>query len=176
MNLNHLKSQKILDNGELINIEIANSGNQALELIRNNVYDCIIVDYMLPDIVGLEFIMEVNSMKKLYMTPVIIYSAKDFSPKERVKLKQYANKILLKDVTSLDLLLEETVLLLHLNHKDMLPEKRKLIESLRLKNDVLANKTALVVDDDVRNLFALTTAFEKYNINTITAEKIGRAS
>jgi len=76
----------------------------------------------------------------------------------------------LKDVTSLDLLLEETVLLLHLNHKDMLPEKRKLIESLRLKNDVLANKTALVVDDDVRNLFALTTAFEKYNINTITAE------
>ena len=161
---------KILDNGELINIEIANSGNQALELIRNNVYDCIIVDYMLPDIVGLEFIMEVNSMKKLYMTPVIIYSAKDFSPKERVKLKQYANKILLKDVTSLDLLLEETVLLLHLNHKDMLPEKRKLIESLRLKNDVLANKTALVVDDDVRNLFALTTAFEKYNINTITAE------
>ena len=161
---------KILDNGDLINIEIANSGNQALELIRNNVYDCIIVDYMLPDIVGLEFIMEVNSMKKLYMTPVIIYSAKDFSPKERVKLKQYANKILLKDVTSLDLLLEETVLLLHLNHKDMLPEKRKLIESLRLKNDVLANKTALVVDDDVRNLFALTTAFEKYNINTITAE------
>jgi len=124
----------------------------------------------LPDIVGLEFIMEVNSMKKLYMTPVIIYSAKDFSPKERVKLKQYANKILLKDVTSLDLLLEETVLLLHLNHKDMLPEKRKLIENLRLKNDVLANKTALVVDDDVRNLFALTTAFEKYNINTITAE------
>jgi PleD family two-component response regulator len=76
----------------------------------------------------------------------------------------------LKDVTSLDLLLEETVLLLHLNHKDMLPEKRKLIENLRLKNDVLANKTALVVDDDVRNLFALTTAFEKYNINTITAE------
>ena len=161
---------KILDNGDLINIEIVNSGNQALELIRNNAYDCIIVDYMLPDIGGLEFIIEVNSMKKLYMTPVTIYSAKDFSPKERVKLKQYANKILLKDVTSLDLLLEETVLLLHLNHKDMLPEKRKLIENLRLKNDVLANKTALVVDDDVRNLFALTTAFEKYNINTITAE------
>jgi CheY-like chemotaxis protein len=104
------------------------------------------------------------------MTPVTIYSAKDFSPKERAKLKQYANKILLKDVNSLDLLLEETVLLLHLNHKDLLPEKRRLIENLRSKNDVLASKTVLVVDDDVRNLFALTTAFEKYSINAITAE------
>src|SRR5690349_4241828 len=161
---------KILDNGELINIEIANSGNHALELIRNNVYDCIIVDYMLPDIGGLEFIIEVNSMKKLYMTPVTVYSAKDFSPKERVKLKQYANKILLKDVNSLDLLLEETVLLLHIDHKDLLPEKRRLIENLRSKNDVLVNKNVLVVDDDVRNLFALTTAFEKYGINSVTAE------
>ena len=104
------------------------------------------------------------------MTPVIIYSAKDFTAKEKPKLKQYANRILLKDVNSLDLLLEETVMLLHIDHKDLLPEKRKLIENLRSKKDVLTNKNVLVVDDDVRNLFALTTAFEKYNINTITAE------
>jgi CheY-like chemotaxis protein len=87
-----------------------------------------------------------------------------------MKLRQYANRILLKDVNSLDLLLEETVMLLHLNHKKLLPEKRKLIENLRSKKDVLSSKTILVVDDDVRNLFALTTAFEKYNIQTITAE------
>ena len=61
-------------------------------------------------------------------------------------------------------------MLLHIDHKDLLPEKRKLIENLRSKNDVLTNKKVLVVDDDVRNLFALTTAFERYNINTITAE------
>jgi CheY-like chemotaxis protein len=161
---------KILENGDLVKIQIAESGKQALELIRNNSYDCIIVDYMLPDIPGLELVTEISAIKKLQMTPVLIYSAKDFSARETSKLKQYANKILLKDVNSLDLLLEETVLLLHVDHRDLLPEKRKLIEDLRSKKDVLTNKTVLVVDDDVRNLFALTTAFERFNINTITAE------
>ncbi len=161
---------KMLDNGDIIDIEIAESGRAALELIRNNYYDCITVDYMLPDIGGLEFIMEINSLNKHLLTPSIIYSAKDFSPKEKAKLKQYANRVLLKDVNSLEFLLEETVMQLHIDHKHLLPEKRKLIENLRSKQDVLAHKNVLVVDDDVRNLFALTTAFERYNINTITAE------
>ena len=161
---------KILDNGELVTIEITDSGLKALELIKENKYDGIIIDFMLPDIDGLKFVTEISTIKKMQMTPVIIYSAKDFAPRERMKLKQYANRILLKDVNSLDLLLEETVMLLHLNHKKLLPEKRKLIENLRSKKDVLSTKTILVVDDDVRNLFALTTAFEKYNIQTITAE------
>ena len=125
---------------------------------------------MLPDIGGLELLTEIETIKKIQMTPVLIYSARDFSPKERTQLKQYANRILLKDVTSLELLLEETIMLLHLDHKDLMPEKRKLIENLRSKSDILSNKRVLVVDDDVRNLFALTTAFERYNINTITAE------
>ena len=125
---------------------------------------------MLPDIPGLKFVMEVNEINKLQMTPVLIYSAKDFAPKEKTQLKQYANRILLKDVNSLELLLEEAVVHLHLNHRDLLPEKQKIIENLRSREDVLAGKTVLVVDDDVRNLFALTTAFERYNINVITAE------
>jgi signal transduction histidine kinase/DNA-binding response OmpR family regulator/HAMP domain-containing protein len=161
---------KILDNGDLLQIEIIDSGNKGLEKIRENDYDCIIVDYMLPDIGGTELVIEISKIKKTQMTPVVVYSARDFSPKERTQLKQYANRILLKDVNSLDLLLEETVLLLHIDHKDLLPKKRKLIENLRSKNDVLTNKKVLVVDDDVRNLFALTTAFERYAIQTITAE------
>jgi HAMP domain-containing protein/signal transduction histidine kinase/DNA-binding response OmpR family regulator len=161
---------KILNNGDLIKIKIANSGKQALKLIKDNSFDGIIVDYMLPDITGQELLNEMSPIVKKQMTPVLIYSAKDFSKAENAKLKQYANKIILKGVNSLDLLLEETVMLLHINHNHLLPEKRKLIEGLRSKTDVLANKNVLVVDDDVRNLFALTTAFEKYNINTITAE------
>ena len=161
---------KILDNGDLIHIEIVDSGRKALDLIKENVFDCVIVDFMLPDIAGLELVTEIAGIKKLQTTPLIIYSAKDFSIKEKNKLKQYSNKILLKDVHSLDLLLEETVMLLHIDHKDILPEKRKMIEDLRSKKDVLTNKNVLVVDDDVRNLFALTTAFERFHINTITAE------
>jgi CheY-like chemotaxis protein/two-component sensor histidine kinase len=152
---------KILDNGDLVDVEIVDSGLKGLELIKQNDYDCIIVDYMLPDIDGLEMVTAISNLNKIQMTPLLIYSARDFSPKERTALKQYANRILLKDVTSLDLLLEEAVLLLHIDHRDLLPEKRKLIENLRSKNDVLTYKKVLVVDDDVRNLFALTTAFER---------------
>ncbi|MEP6700240.1 MAG: response regulator, partial [Bacteroidota bacterium] len=161
---------KILNNGELIDIEINDSGIKALKSLTENDYDCIIMDYMLPDIGGMELVTEISKMKKTQMTPVLVYSARDFSPKERTQLKQYANRILLKDVNSLDLLLEEAVLLLHIDHKDLLPKKKKLIENLRSKNDILTNKKVLVVDDDVRNLFALTTAFERYSIQTITAE------
>ncbi|HWN89586.1 MAG TPA: HAMP domain-containing protein [Chitinophagaceae bacterium] len=168
--LDSSQMKKVLDNGELINIEIVDTGRKALELISQNNYDCIIVDYMLPDIAGLDLVTEISTLSKIQMTPVLIYSAKDFLPKERNQLKQYANRILLKDVNSLDLLLEEMIMLLHIDHKNLLPEKRKLIENLRAKNDILANKKVLVVDDDVRNLFALTTAFDRYAIQTITAE------
>ncbi|GAA4752284.1 HAMP domain-containing protein [Flavisolibacter ginsenosidimutans] len=161
---------KIMENGGEIDIKIASSGKEALDLISVNEYDCIIVDFMLPDIGGLEFVTEINKVKKLQMTPVLIYSAKDFTPKERTQLKQYANRILLKDVNSLELLLEEVVLHLHINHKDLKPEKQMIIDNLRSREDVLTGKNILVVDDDVRNLFALTTAFERYDINTITAE------
>ncbi|MES2701410.1 MAG: HAMP domain-containing protein [Bacteroidota bacterium] len=161
---------KELDNGDLIKISIATTGKEALEKIEAEIFDCVIVDYMLPDIAGLDFVMAINTVKKAQMMPVLIYSAKDFSPKEKTQLKQYANRVMLKNVNSLELLLEETVMHLHLNHKELLPEKRRIIEHLRLKEDVLSTKKVLVVDDDVRNLFALTTAFEKYSIQTITAE------
>jgi HAMP domain-containing protein/signal transduction histidine kinase/DNA-binding response OmpR family regulator len=170
---NELESSKIaqvLANGDLISIDLASSGKEALDMVRENTYDCINIDYMLPDIGGMEFITELNLAKKQASTPVLVYSARDFSPKEKSQIKQYANRILVKDVKSLDRLLEETVTHLHLPHKELLPEKQKIIENLRSREDILANKNILVVDDDVRNLFALTTAFERHNINTITAE------
>nr|WP_241559211.1 HAMP domain-containing protein [Chitinophaga barathri] len=161
---------RILENGELIDLDFVEDGQMALEKLSTNSYDCIIADYMLPDVEGSDLFANIQASNRQNTTPLIVYSAKDFSISEKSKLKQYANKILLKDVNSLDLLLEETILQLHINHHSLPEEKRKLIEDLRSQKDVLSNKNVLVVDDDVRNLFALTTAFEKYHINTITAE------
>ncbi|HEX3081073.1 MAG TPA: response regulator, partial [Puia sp.] len=160
----------LLENQGLIEVQIASTGQEGLRLIRENAYDCVIVDYMLPDIPGMEIIIEINEIKKAQITPILIYSARDFTSREKTQLKQYANRILVKDLNSLDLLFEEVVMHLHLNHKDLLPEQQKIIENLRSREDILTNKTVLIVDDDVRNLFALTTAFERYNMKVMTAE------
>jgi CheY-like chemotaxis protein len=159
---------KILQD-ESIQVHIASTGKQALQFLSEQDFDCIILDYSLPDMPGKELLKEVSGVKKK-LTPVIVYSAKDFNKQELSQLNLASNSVLLKGVNSLEHLLEETVLHLHINHKDLAPEKRKVIESNRRKEDILTGKNILVVDDDVRNLFALTTVFERYNINVITAE------
>ena len=102
--------------------------------------------------------------------PVIVYSAKDFSRDEISKLNKLSSSIVLKDVNSLDKLLEETMMYMHVNYAGLTMEKRRMMQNTRMKNDILSGKKVLVVDDDVRNLFAITTVFEKYNIDVITAE------
>ena len=109
-------------------------------------------------------------MKQKNLTPVIVYTAKDFNPKEMQHLNQYSNTVLTKGVIPWNILLEETVLQLHIRHDELAPEKKKIIENIRMKEDILTGKNVLVVDDDVRNLFALTTVFERYKMNVITAE------
>ena len=161
---------RMLEEGDRLNLTIAVNGEGALEMLRNNNYDGVILDYTLPDMSGLDLVMNLRNQMESAILPIIVYSARDFSSQEKNKLRQYASAILMKNSQSLDLLLHETMMQLHINHKDLAPNKKRIIENLRLKEDVLAGKKVLVVDDDVRNLFALTTAFEKYNIQTITAE------
>src|SRR5258706_86509 len=160
---------KILQD-ENVNVTIAATGKKALRLINSKDYDCIILDYTMPDISGLELFNEVSNQKKK-LTPVIVYSAREFNKDELRQLNRNSNAILLKGVNSLEHLLEETVLHLHINHKDLAPEKKRIIENTRTKEDILTGKNILVVDDDVRNLFALTTVFERYNISVHTAER-----
>jgi len=150
-------------------VTVAHTGRKALEETDIKAFDCIILDYTLPDISGVDLINRVSENKKK-LTPVIVYSAKDFNKKELYHLNRSSNTVLLKGVNSLEHLLEETVLHLHINHRELAPEKRRVIEQIRMKDDILTGKNVLVVDDDVRNLFALTTVFERYNMNVVTAE------
>ncbi|HEY0677393.1 MAG TPA: HAMP domain-containing protein [Chitinophagaceae bacterium] len=168
---NELDSSQIAKvlSGDNIKVEIAENGKMALELAGEKEYECIILDYTLPDISGTDLISRVGELKGK-LTPVIVYSAKDFTKSELSLLHRHSNTVLLKGVNSLEQLLEQTVLHLHINHKDLATEKRRIIENNRMKEDILTGKNILVVDDDVRNLFALTTVFERYNINVITAE------
>ena len=154
---------------ENMEVTIATTGKHALQENDIKNFDCIILDYTLPDISGIDLITQVSENKKR-LTPVIVYSAKDFNKKELYHLNRSSNTVLLKGVNSLEHLLEETVLHLHINHRELAPEKRRVIEQIRMKDDILTGKNVLVVDDDVRNLFALTTVFERYNINVVTAE------
>jgi HAMP domain-containing protein/signal transduction histidine kinase/CheY-like chemotaxis protein len=168
---NEIESSQIVKilQADNIDVTIANTGKKAVQKLNAKDYDCIILDYTLPDMSGSELIGQVSEVKKK-LTPVIIYSAKDFTKKEMQYLSGISNTVLLKGVSSMERLLEETVLHLHIDHRNLQPEKKKIIENIRMKEDILTGKNILVVDDDVRNLFALTTVFERYNINVITAE------
>jgi CheY-like chemotaxis protein len=159
---------KILQD-ENINITIAETGKRALELLTTEEYDCIILDYTLPDMPGNELLQEVARTKKK-LTPVIVYSAKDFSKIELNTVNNNSSTLILKGVNSIEHLLAEAMSQLHMRHKDLAPEKRRIIENIRNKEDILTGKNILVVDDDVRNLFALTTVFERFNMKVTTAE------
>ncbi|MBA3664223.1 MAG: HAMP domain-containing protein [Bacteroidetes bacterium] len=168
---NEIESSQVvkLMKEENIEITIAATGNKALELLKEKEFDTIILDYTLPDTSAIELINKMNK-KKAVLAPIIIYSAKDFSKDELSQLNKTASSIVLKDVHSLDRLLEETMMFLHVDYSKFTQEKRRMMENIRRKGDILAGKKVLVVDDDVRNLFAITTVFERYNINCITAE------
>jgi len=159
---------KILKN-ETIKPTLASTAKKALKLMESVDYDCIILDYTLPDMSGSQLVNKVAEIKN-NSTPLIIYSAKDFNKEELKTVNNHSNAVLLKDVNSLEHLLEETILHLYVNHQQLEPGKRKIIENIRKKEDILAGKNILVVDDDVRNLFAITTVFERYNVNVLTAE------
>ncbi|RYG05643.1 MAG: response regulator [Chitinophagaceae bacterium] len=154
---------------DLITVDVAPTAGEAIRLVTLNDYDCIVLDYSLPDMPGNEVLTRINQVKQK-LTPVVVYSARDFDNTERNLLNNASNAVLAKGVDSLDQLLEEIVLHLHIRYTDLPADKRRLIENRRRKEDILTGKNILVVDDDVRNLFALTTVFERYNINVITAE------
>jgi CheY-like chemotaxis protein len=168
---NEVESSQInkLLNFDNLQVSIASTGKKALRLIKSVDFDCIILDYTMPDITGMDLVSHVSE-KKDKLTPVIIYSGRDFDKAELQMLSRSTSTILQKGVHTLEQLLEQCVLQLHINHRDLPPEKRKILEGIRVKEDILTGKNILVVDDDVRNLFALTTVFERYNINVITAE------
>jgi CheY-like chemotaxis protein len=156
--------------GDDIEVTTAQTARDAIKLVREKNFDCIILDLVLPDAQGLDIIKELENDKSEHETALIVYSAKDLNPKEKERLKQFANSIILKSAHSLSKLVDQTALFLHRTQKDLPEKMRETIDSYYLSDDCLAGKKVLIVDDDMRNLFALTTALERFGLNIMNAE------
>jgi signal transduction histidine kinase/CheY-like chemotaxis protein len=156
-------------NGLNINVKTVLMGNHALSEISTKVYDAVVI-YTSSEETELKEQLKIICGIKPSFTPVIIYSSKLYTDIQLKELKEYAGSAQIKSVNSFEKLLEETVIILHLNHKELKPECRESIEEMRKKEDILKGKSVLIVDDDVRNLFALTSVLEKYEMVPHTAE------
>ncbi|MEZ0128999.1 response regulator, partial [Flavobacterium sp. LBUM151] len=163
---------RILDavTGDDIAVLSAKSAKEAVALISEKSFDCIILDLVLPDADGLDLISDLENNIAGQETAIIIHSAGDVNSKQRARLNRFAHSIILKSKDSIDELVDQTALFMHRVHKELPDEMRERIESFYLKEDVLQGKKVLLVDDDVRNLFALTTALERYGLDVISAE------
>jgi HAMP domain-containing protein/signal transduction histidine kinase/CheY-like chemotaxis protein len=152
-----------------IEVFTANTAKKGLGLMKKEAFDCIILDFVLPDANGLDLLNKINVLKRPQST-IILHSARDFTQNELILLKRLNHKIITKTPTSPVYVLEEILTLLHVDKKFISKTNLDLINTIRVNTDVLDSKKVLVVDDDVRNLFALTAVFERSNIEVITAE------
>jgi signal transduction histidine kinase/DNA-binding response OmpR family regulator len=153
-----------------VNLEITSQLNGAIDLLRNDQVDCVILDMGIPDQKSYDVLESLKKTPGLEHIPIIIFTGKSLSHAEEVKIKQYADSIVIKTAHSYKRMLDEVSLFLHLMERDTVadPDSRR-HHKLGALQDVLKNKTVLVADDDMRNIFSLTKALEKYNMNVIAA-------
>src|SRR5439155_22090529 len=123
----------------------------------------------LPDMTGFEFLEPVGKLG-LHGLPIIVYTAKELSKDQEMELKKAAQRSILKVVRSPERLLDETALSLHRVAAQLPEVKRQIVENLHQTDAVLAGKKVLIVDDDLRNLFAITSVLERHSMEVISAE------
>ncbi|MFL5401360.1 MAG: response regulator, partial [Gemmatimonadales bacterium] len=146
------------------------TGADALEALQRESFDCMVLDLGLPDMTGFQLITRVKGEIGLRKLPIIVYTGKQLSKREEAELRRMAESVVIKDAQSPERLLDETSLFLH-RVTDRLPEsKRRMLEQLHRTDPTLTGRKALVVDDDVRNIFALTTFLERSEMKVIYAE------
>jgi hypothetical protein len=146
------------------------TGEEALEALRSAQFDCVVVDLGLPDMSGFDLLERLKKELGLYDLPVIVYTSKELSPKEETRLRKLAESIIIKDARSPERLLAETALFLHRAHDKLPPQKRRMLEEEQKADPILAGKKALVIDDDVRNIFSLTSLLERHHMEVLFAE------
>ena len=154
---------------EDIETAAVSTGQEAFDALKEKRFDCIVLDLRLPDMSGFDLLKKIQGDQELHDVPVVVFTGKDLSPDEEALLKTMAKSIVLKDVQSPERLLDETALFLHRVVANLPATKQKMLEALHNSNEVLRGRKVLVVDDDARNIFALTTVLESNDILAISA-------
>ena len=145
------------------------TGNDALAELEKSVYDCVILDLGLPDMSGFTFLEKVSLSETIARVPIIIYTAQDLTREEEQKLNQYAESIIIKGAKSPERLLDESALFLHRVENELPEKQQKMLRMVHDKEALLAEKKVLLVDDDMRNVFALTHVLEEKSMNVVVA-------
>jgi len=153
-----------------VSLDITNQVDNAITSLKNDLVDCVILDMGIPDQKSYDVLESLKKTPGLEHIPIIIFTGKSLSQAEEIKIKQYADSIVVKTAHSYKRMLDEVSLFLHLMERDGSQETElKRPHKLGSLQDVLKNKTVLVADDDMRNIFSLTKALEKYKMNVIAA-------
>ena len=154
------------DDIEIVN---AGTGNEALSALQDSPCDCVVLDLRLPDMSGFEVLERMRADRDLADIPVVVFTGRELSAEEDAQLHTMARSIVVKGVESPERLLNETALFLHRVITDLPPEKQHMLERLNSSDEDLVGRTVLLVDDDPRNIFALSSALERRGMNVLTA-------
>jgi CheY-like chemotaxis protein len=152
-----------------VEITSVGTGAEALTALHERAFDCVVLDLRLPDISGFDLLTEIQKDPDLRDVPIIVFTGRELTPDEETQLRKMAKSIVLKGVQSPERLLDETALFLHRVVADLPPAKQRMLESLNQSDEALIDKKVLVVDDDVRNIFALTSLLERHKMDTVVA-------
>jgi len=152
-----------------IEIVTAETGGEALAMLNTKRSDCIVLDLRLPDMTGFEVLERLKSDPDLQDIPVIVFTGRELTAEEDAQLHTMARSIVVKGVESPERLLDETSLFLHRVITDLPAEKQRMLERLNSSDEDLIGQTVLLVDDDARNIFALSSVLERRGMNVLTA-------
>jgi CheY-like chemotaxis protein len=161
---------ELIGGGDDVNVAAVSSSEAALDALERTRFDCIVVDLKLPEMGGFELLDRLKGDERFSTIPVIVYTGKELTRPEETRLKQVSDAIVIKDASSPERLLDETSLFLHRVERKLPREKRRILEQLHSAEDVFRGRKILIVDDDIRNVFALTSVLEANGMEVVYAE------
>jgi HAMP domain-containing protein/CheY-like chemotaxis protein/signal transduction histidine kinase len=152
-----------------IDVSVVSTGADALTAIKADPFDCVVLDLRLPDMSGFDVLEQLRDDAAISDVPVVVFTGKELSPEEDARLHTLARSVVVKGVESPERLLDETSLFLHRIVADLPAEKRRMLDRLHRSDEALVGRKVLVVDDDVRNIFALSSVLERRGMTVLTA-------